>query len=608
MNRDVLLTLTIAFMLVFGAHGLATDGTALSISPRWRTVWVSPRLQGNWVVLRYKHSFPKDNVPTGTVNIDLPEGVACVSAVLVPFEETPLAGGGSRIELQSVHLDGRKAIYLCLSTTLAPGAEAECRISATWEGGKMLPRKFPVKVIDTPIAGQPKEIMTGSAVWGYQIGSWPDFFKQYKSLGFNMIDYWRGTIHATGTVDETLKEQTRLARQQGIIMAINASNSWDYEIVKEDADAQAVYMSGKREPSVPCPSYRGPGFIDKMRFNAQIAKSGISFILSDEEFYPHTGAGPNICMCERCEGLWREWLPVHYPELEYVPIQEVYEKRKEHPERYRALLWFKASLTTERYRIYKEEIAKAVREHGAASSPEPMLGWWAGGAEEWSLQSAQTDARGLAQTMDWVQPQLYYRYRMPPRHFRELIRRQSWALDGLNCYVGIDTDDDATGHANTPGVLTASVLETLFAGGKGYCLWYGPYMDTRQWSELAKVNGVVARHERVFLDGKETDLFRSFSPIEVEGLPKDYFRPWSPDVCASTWENEEEGLLLITDYREKRAPIWVERSLRYAGPMTLYDAFTDEKVVHLTEGRWDFRIHLDELPVRLLYWEKNSAE
>jgi len=42
--------------------------------------------------------------------------------------------------------------------------------------------------------------------------------------------------------------------------------------------------------------------------------------------------------------------------------------------------------------------------------------------------------------------------------------------------------------------------------------------------------------------------------------------------------------------------------------MTLYDAFTDEKVVHLTEGRWDFRIHLDELPVRLLYWEKNSAE
>ena len=603
-----IIRVSVLCMLILFSAGPPVRGAeeTLVISPRWETVWLSPRLAGNWVVLRYKQAFPKDAVPTGTVAIDLPEGVTCISAVLVPFEEKPLADGGKRIELPSVKLDGRKAIYLCLSTTLAPGTGASCKISAVWDGGKMLPRSYPIKVIDAPTVEQPKKIRTGSAVWAYQIDAWPDFFKQYKSLGFNMIDYWRGTIHATGKVDETLKEQTRLAREQGIITAIDASGSWDYEIVKGDPESQAIYMSGKRVPSIPCPSYRGPGLIDKMRFNAEIAKSGISFILSDEEHYPNTGAGANICICQRCQGRWREWLPAHYPELKYLPIEEVFQKKKEHPELYRALLWFKASLTTERYRIYKEKIEKAVKDHGAASSPGPMLGWWAGAAEAWSLENAQTDARGLAQTMDWVQPQLYYRYRIKGRFFRDVIRRQCWALDGRNCYAGIDTDDDSTGEANTPGALASSVLETLFAGGKGYCLWYAPYMDTRQWAELARVNGVIAKYERVFLEGKETDLFRSFSPIEVEGLPKDYFRPWSSDVCTSTRENDEEGLLLITDYRTERTPIWVERSLKYAGPMTLYDAFTGEEVVRLTEGRWDFRVHLKELPVKLLYWMKKD--
>ena len=119
-----------------------------------------------------------------------------------------------------------------------------------------------------------------------------------------------------------------------------------------------------------------------------------------------------------------------------------------------------------------------------------------------------------------------------------------------------------------------------------------------------RVNDVVARHERTFLEGSETDLFRAFSPITVEGQPKDYFRPWSPDVWLATWESEAEGLVLIADYRLERTPIRVERSLKYAGPMTLHDAFTGEKVVQLTEGRWDFRMHLDELPVRLFYWKK----
>jgi hypothetical protein len=125
-------------------------------------------------------------------------------------------------------------------------------------------------------------------------------------------------------------------------------------------------------------------------------------------------------------------------------------------------------------------------------------------------------------------------------------------------------------------------------------------MDTRQWAELAAVNDVIAKRERTLLDGQETDLFRSFTP-EGEG---DYFHPWSPDVCTSTRETRQEGLLLISDYRPERTPIWIERSAKQAGPMSLHNAFTGQLVARLTKGQWDFRIHLKERPVQLLVWKK----
>ena len=64
--------------------------------------------------------------------------------------------------------------------------------------------------------------------------------------------------------------------------------------------------------------------------------------------------------------------------------------------------------------------------------------------------------------------------------------------------------------------------------------------------------------------------------------------------------------MLITDYREQRTPVWIERSRKYVGPMKLYDAFSDEEVTQLTKGQWDFRIQLEKSPVRLLYWKKRG--
>ena len=50
-------------------------------------------------------------------------------------------------------------------------------------------------------------------------------------------------------------------------------------------------------------------------------------------------------------------------------------------------------------------------------------------------------------------------------------------------------------------------------------------MDTRQWAELSAVNGVVAKYEDTFLDGKETQSFGAYAP-EGKG---DYFHPYSKE-------------------------------------------------------------------------------
>jgi hypothetical protein len=511
------------------------------------------------------------------------------------------------VTLGQVSLDGSKGpYYLCLATTLQPGATAAGKAWAEWPDGRSTVTEFPIRVIDVPVARQPRKVMAGTAMWPYMIAAWPDFYRQYATLGFNQMNLWHGAIYNTDKVDEGLLQTVRLARKQGIMTSIDASISWNEEMINQDPEAQALFLNGQR--AGPCPSYRGPGFSSWIKHNAHIAASGVSYIQSDEELY---GGGnyTQACVCPRCEARWRQWLAENRPGLDYRGPGEVLTDRDQLPEHWRAWLWFRASLTTERYRLYKEELARAVAQYGAQSSPKPLIGWWAGAAEDWTLLMCMQDGRSLADTIDQVIPQLYFRYDIPPRRFRELIRRQCWALGGRNCYAGIDSDDRAeerpTAHAyaNVPGNLTAAVLETLFAGGQGYCIWLAPYMDTRQWAELAAVNDVIAKHERTLLDGQETDLFRSFTP-EGEG---DYFHPWSPDICTSTRETRQEGLLLISDYRPERTPIRIERSARSSGPMTLHDAFTGQLVAQLTAGQWDFRLHLKERSVQLLVWRKKEA-
>lgn len=598
----------------------AHSATPLEIAPRWGTMWLSPELTANWIILEYKPPLPADSKAKGTVILDLPAGIQCLWAGQIRFEEVSGENGGRILlrlpgaNLTAVRPDHAGG-WLYLKTTLKPGTVDTGKAWAKWEGGKSAVTTFDIRVIASPVVSQPKQFMAGVAIRPYTSDGWPDFIKQYASLGFSHIDFWHGVIHNTSKPDQSVLKLVEQARANQIIVSIDSSWWWDSKVLKEDPDSLAVFAKDGRRGTVKdmeiCPSYRGPGIMNRIKSNAQVARSGISSILSDEECYGHYNNFHYACVCPRCEERWRQWLPAHRPLLEYRSAREVVANYQEMPEYWRAWTWFRASLTTERYGIIKQEIVKAVQEHGAESSPRPMLGFWSGQVDpEDGVSKRHQDGRGLAEVIDFVMPMVYYRYNIPPRDFRAIARRQAWALDKRNSHMGIDCDDEF-GFANQPGILLAGVLETVFAGHTGYCTWVGDYIDTRQWVELASANNMIAKHESVFLEGEETDLFRCFvrdpdaKPMPGKTQVRILFPPWSDDVCTSTWENDEEGLLLITDYREQRTPVWIERSRKYVGSMKLYDAFSDEEVTQLTKGQWDFRIQLEESPVRLLYWKKS---
>jgi len=597
----------------------ADPATTLEIAPRWGTMWLSPDLTGNLITLEYRNRLPADT--KGTVILDLPAGIECLWAGNIQFKQSPSESGGRNLlRLPAATLNAFRPDHaggwLYLQTTLLPGVVETGKVWAQWDGGRSAVTTFDIRVIASPDASQPGNFMAGVAIRPYTSGNWPDFLEQFAALGFNHIDYWHGVIQETSKPHPDMLKFVEQARSKDIVVSVDCSWWWDTKILEEDPDSLALFAKTGRRGNVKemeiCPSYRGPGILNRIKRNTQVARSGISSILSDEESYGHYNNFHYGCVCPRCEKRWKQWLPLHRPLLEYRSAQEVVANYEQMPDHWRAWTWFRASLTTERYSIIKEELVKAVAEHGANSSPRPMLGWWSGHVDpNDGVSKRHQDGRGLAEVIDYVMPMVYYRYKVPPREFRAIARRQAWALNRRNSHMGIDCDDHF-GFANQPGILLAGVLESVFAGHTGYCMWVGDYLDTRQWVELASANNVIAKHERVFLEGEETDLFRCFvrnpqaKPMPGQTSVRSLFPPWSNDVCTSTWENDEEGLLLITDYRAERTPVWIERSRRYIGPMKLYDAFSGEQVTQLTKGQWDFRTQLEKSPVRLLYWKKKS--
>jgi hypothetical protein len=622
--RKNLFIIILAITVIFNTAAAmgADEAELLTIAPRWGTMWLSPDISANWVNMEVHNPLPKDSKAKGNLILEVPNGVECIWSSNKKIEHKPNADG-TRTLLTIPYVDlttkrpGHKGEMYYFITTLPAGTEETAKVWIERDGKKTKAEQFPIKVIAVSRGKQPKTLRTGVTMWPYQVHNWPNFIDEFASLGFNHNYFWSGVLYDTNyklpenlDSDERLKILAKDSWKKNITTSVVGTGTWDFETIDKNPNAQALFAKGTRRG--PCPSYRGPGFSDAVKQNCEkVAKSGVSYILSDEEFYMTHGftIGKHICFCPRCEALWKKWLPEHRPDLSYISPREVIERKEELPQHLHAWWTFRASLTTDRYRIWRDEFFKAVEKYGAKSSPSPMFGWCVGAADVTELNLAMIDSRSIGDVLDVHMPQIYYRYRIPPRDFRAIVRRQCWAMGRRNTEIIIDTDDwKKKGYANVPDVLLMGVLETAFAGAQGYCMWYGPYMDTRQWAELARANHVLATYERVFLEGRETDLFRSFAPIPQEGKHREFFEAWSNDVCTSTWENDDTGLLLVTDYRQDREPIWVERSRQYTGPMTLYDAFTGEKVAHLTDRQWEFYLQSVKSPVRLLYWNKKNTK
>ncbi len=271
--------------------------------------------------------------------------------------------------------------YLYFSTTLPPDTIETGKAWVEWGVCQSTISTFPVKIIDVPVTSQPQQFSTGVAMWSYQIDNWPNFMEQYAAMGFNHMNLWHGLIHNPSTPDEWVRQWVERAITNNTVVSIKTSDTWDLAVVDADPDAQTLSPGGERQGwTSPCPSYRGPGFVDEVQKLVKVSKSGLSYILSDEERYGSQGG--TACVGDRCTARWQAWLPVHRPDLEYHTPLDVITNRVDLPEHYQAWLWFRAFLSTERFAYFKQEFDHAVTNNVELAGVPPMLSWWAGAAEQ----------------------------------------------------------------------------------------------------------------------------------------------------------------------------------------------------------------------------------
>ena len=324
-------SLAAAGLILFWCIAANADpgATPLQIAPRWGTVWLSPDLTGNLVTLEYRNRLPADSKATGTkgtVILELPAGIECLWAGSIQYEQAPAERDGrSLLRLPDASLTDWRPDHaggwLYLKTTLAPGTVETGKVWAQWEGGKSAVSTFDIRVIASPAAVQPGKFMAGVAIRPYTADAWPNFIQQYASLGFNHIDYWHGVINNGSKPDPNVRKFVEQARANKIIVSVDSSWWWDTKVLEQDPDSLATFAINGRKGTVKdmevCPSYRGPGIMNRIKANAQVARSGVSSILSDEESYGHYNNFHYACVCGRCEKLWKQWLKMNRPLMEH---------------------------------------------------------------------------------------------------------------------------------------------------------------------------------------------------------------------------------------------------------------------------------------------------
>ena len=526
------------------------------------------------IVFRVRENLPKGTWrATGRFIIELPEGVA-----LQPHNgiSEKLADGAIRHTFEFKQNDTEPRYYgvHVFALTDRPdvdGLYATCWIE--WNGGKQSPYQVPIRHIDIPPVAQPNQIFTGTTAAGLPQEIYPDYFNMLQSMGFNAIDYWKRGKGAE-SIDEFMAH--------GMDVDAEYSGFGELKRLFKDVEGlQSIDLKGRPRGVVDA-SHRGEGYDQFLADLEDMVAKGFSCIMIDDEHY---GADKSMdtCLCDRCKARWKEWLPIHRPDLEPASPEKFLDDPLGHQDHYDAWWYFRANLVTEWYQAARKRIHASIDKYGARSGAQPWFASYTGPVGYSNIKDNFMNAAETAGVFDKIMPMYYSGGYSLRREIRKLVRAagREYTYGSLN--MGTARSDRRVWQ---PGEVRAQMLEVLFSGAKGYMFWSWNKSNLRIIAEIAETNGVVADNEEIFLNGDFTERFW----IE------------QPRTYSTTLETDDAGMFLVTNYTETdNSRIQVFKRPEKA--MTLTEVYTGEKI-NLAANRQIFTLYVPSAQCGLWKWEK----
>jgi len=496
-------------------------------------LYVSPRMPSYSTVQIRDALGPELMKAKGRLVIELPETVT-----ITGYKGTPeKAGALTRYsfagpDIQFYYNAGWVHFYAV--SRLAPGATAKGRYWAEWPGGAQKPVDLDVVAVSVPSVPQPKTLATGISIYEETMTGYPDTCGMLKSLGFNMIDFWKrgqGGKHLKALQAHGLEVDTEYSGFCEIA-----------RLVKSTKDAHSLNYTGQERDDVLDASHRGKLFEQFLVDMQDLAAAGFSAVMFDDEHYSDW-ASINTCACERCRQRWVEWLARNRPELPPVKPEVFLDDPLAYLEQYNAWFFFRADLVKEWYQAGWEEFVKAVKKYQGKSTAVPKFFSYTGPAGFDSVKESFMNPAAMAGLFDRIMPMFYEDGFALRRHIRELVD----AVGREHAYAALCTGEPGSSRFEwQPGEHRAMMLETLFGGARGYMFWTWPNASLLTIAEIAETNGVVAANETMLLKGKFSRRF---------WLDGD-----NPRRFVTCLENDREGLMLVSNYARSGEPdIWIRK-------------------------------------------------
>jgi hypothetical protein len=271
--------------------------------------------------------------------------------------------------------------YLHFTLRKPLGEDRKARFWAEWEGGRQKPVELEMIEINVTEARAPRDIVTGTTVYGSTLATFADYPAVIRSLGFNHLDSWGAGLSA---------QHLQALRSSDIrVVAIGPCPGEYGRLLKEEPAARSTTWNGQRVDVVDL-SHRGR---IREKFLADIgehAKGSCDGMMFDDESYVDWN-GMDACICDRCQAQWRDWLAKNRPGLAPLDPATVLDDPLGHSEHYRAWWYFRGAQLTEWYGDMRETFLATVAKNASGGGRAPRLAIQSGGPDFADIKSSRFD-------------------------------------------------------------------------------------------------------------------------------------------------------------------------------------------------------------------------